>query len=549
MVTKTGTGLLRLVDLRIVDGDAIHGGGVWDDSPGALALVRSVVSGNLATSSGGGISSDGDLTLVDSVVRGNRVRQEAASATARGGGIASTGFVRLSRTSVVENVVAAIGTTTAASARGGGIEAMVGLRAVDSHIDRNTLHARTSSPQVEGGGIATAPTGAVVTLVRSTVNENAASAAGSSGSSFAYGGGVYAARLIASRTAFVGNRLSSGAPGPQASAGGGGAFVTGASAALDRVRIAGSRVVAQADGTAYAEGGGVYGNATELVLRDSDVLGNHVTGLADAGNAETAGAGLRSSGPITVVRGTIDRNRLLAVSTIWHAYARGGGIWANTGALSVMRSTISRNALEARSFGDRVAMAVGGAVNLASANADIVNSTLASNSGRAIADPAVGDAGSSGLAINAAFSTVEVLHTTIARNTAVVRGAAVSTVGGGVAASTFASVYLRGTVLAGNRIGSVASDCDHVDSRGDNLIGSTSGCTVTTPRTSDKSNVPAGLGALARRGGSTETINLRPGSRALNAIPKARCGQTTDQRGVRRPQQRRCEIGAYEHRP
>ena len=44
-------------------------------------------------------------------------------------------------------------------------------------------------------------------------------------------------------------------------------------------------------------------------------------------------------------------------------------------------------------------------------------------------------------------------------------------------------------------------------------------------------------------------MNLRRGSPALNAIPEPRCSVSKDQRGVRRPQQNRCEIGAYEHKP
>ena len=34
-----------------------------------------------------------------------------------------------------------------------------------------------------------------------------------------------------------------------------------------------------------------------------------------------------------------------------------------------------------------------------------------------------------------------------------------------------------------------------------------------------------------------------------NAIPRAECAFGRDQRGVKRPQQRRCDIGAYERRP
>ncbi len=50
-------------------------------------------------------------------------------------------------------------------------------------------------------------------------------------------------------------------------------------------------------------------------------------------------------------------------------------------------------------------------------------------------------------------------------------------------------------------------------------------------------------------GGPTRTIKLLKGSPALNAIPKAACTVKRDQRGVKRPQEKRCEIGAWERKP
>lgn len=51
-------------------------------------------------------------------------------------------------------------------------------------------------------------------------------------------------------------------------------------------------------------------------------------------------------------------------------------------------------------------------------------------------------------------------------------------------------------------------------------------------------------------GGPTNTIALQKGSPAINAIPNrtSGCGTTiqTDQRGVERPQDKRCDTGAFE---
>ncbi|MCL4300803.1 MAG: Ig-like domain repeat protein [Anaerolineae bacterium] len=55
------------------------------------------------------------------------------------------------------------------------------------------------------------------------------------------------------------------------------------------------------------------------------------------------------------------------------------------------------------------------------------------------------------------------------------------------------------------------------------------------------------LGPLANNGGSTPTHALLPGSPAINAGNNTSC-LTTDQRGIARPQQGQCDIGAFESR-
>jgi hypothetical protein len=84
------------------------------------------------------------------------------------------------------------------------------------------------------------------------------------------------------------------------------------------------------------------------------------------------------------------------------------------------------------------------------------------------------------------------------------------------------------------------SNCDGaVTDRGHNLEFPASGCPgkVANPR----------LGPLQDNGGPAPTIALGSGSAALDAIPVNVSGCTnTDERGVRRPQGRACDIGAYE---
>jgi hypothetical protein len=58
------------------------------------------------------------------------------------------------------------------------------------------------------------------------------------------------------------------------------------------------------------------------------------------------------------------------------------------------------------------------------------------------------------------------------------------------------------------------------------------------------------LGPLALNGGPTATMAIAPGSPAIDGVPTAGAGcPATDQRGVRRPQGRRCDNGAFEGAP
>jgi hypothetical protein len=56
------------------------------------------------------------------------------------------------------------------------------------------------------------------------------------------------------------------------------------------------------------------------------------------------------------------------------------------------------------------------------------------------------------------------------------------------------------------------------------------------------------LGALISNGGFTKMRALQPGSAAIDTGNNATCAPK-DQRGVKRPQGPRCDMGAYEYRP
>ena len=54
------------------------------------------------------------------------------------------------------------------------------------------------------------------------------------------------------------------------------------------------------------------------------------------------------------------------------------------------------------------------------------------------------------------------------------------------------------------------------------------------------------LGPLADNGGPTQTHAVLPGSPAIDAIPAGDCVVATDQRGIARPRDSGCDIGAFE---
>ena len=188
-------------------------------------------------------------------------------------------------------------------------------------------------------------------------------------------------------------------------------------------------------------------------------------------------------------------------------------------------STVSRN--EASAPGGQ---ALGGGIRVEGGPiSSIRNSTVSANRG-------TGDTTRGG-GIDSFASVLSVVNATVARNSA--------TLGGGLYKET-GTTTLEATILAANTA-TTGPNCGGgtVESAGHNLISRRAGCTIT-PLPSDIVNKGAKLGALGKHGGRTETIALLSASPAINAIPSAQCAVDKDQRGVKRPQGRRCDIGAFE---
>ena len=109
-------------------------------------------------------------------------------------------------------------------------------------------------------------------------------------------------------------------------------------------------------------------------------------------------------------------------------------------------------------------------------------------------------------------------------------------------------LVVRNTILAEN----AGTDCSGVlTSHGFNLFRNPSGCLIAGNTSGDLVGMDPALGLLEDNGGPTPTHALLAGSAALDtgnpAAPGGPAGcESTDQRGVSRPQGFRCDIGAFE---
>lgn len=142
-----------------------------------------------------------------------------------------------------------------------------------------------------------------------------------------------------------------------------------------------------------------------------------------------------------------------------------------------------------------------------------------------------------------------IIHGTIVNNTAGLRGGGIRVLEG--------PVYLQDTILGNNSAPDEGPNCytssatAYVVSLGYTHIQNTTNCQYFASDT-DFTVAPQ-VGSLADNGGKTPTHALPPSSSHRESIPAENCGATTDQRGVRRPQDANnngiltCDVGAYEH--
>lgn len=233
-----------------------------------------------------------------------------------------------------------------------------------------------------------------------------------------------------------------------------------------------------------------YDATEQLTLNEVTITGGNRSGSAGA---------IKSFGPVAVNDSTFIDNR---------TDDDGGAIWTNDQNVTITGSTFTGN----RAGGS------GGAVYVRDGAITVVNSTFEANGAR------------SGGAL--AGVRVDVSYATFSGNEAD-KASAISAADGSVFATVLADAAVD------NCGGSISSD-------GYNWSDDVS-CNLTMATDTEDVGGDPGLTALADNGGLTPTMLPEAGSPLLNAIPASVGDCTgTDQRGITRPQDGACDIGAVE---
>lgn len=340
-------------------------------------------------------------------------------------------------------------------------------------------------------------------------------------------------------------------------AGGGVANGTG-TLTLKNVAITGNSVTSASGG--IPRGGGLSNNSGTLQIVDSTITGNSASTAAGGGIPQGGGVA-NDSGKVTITRGTLSDNTSKGAAG---AVPQGGAVYSNGGQVDIVDSSVNRNqalagavpqggaiftretaltitgtavARNSASASNGGSFGEGGALGVFEGPLTLVNSTITNNS-------TSGAAGSDGGGILLGTTTFEATNATIASNSA----AGPASVGGNLSFSTSGTTTFkpRNTIVAD---GTAESDANcaigtgsATESQGHNLE-SLNECGFTAA--GDLTNTDPKLADLDDNGGPTETRSIGLDSPALNGGANASC-PATDQRGVARPQDGTCDIGAFE---
>ncbi|MDX6650466.1 MAG: hypothetical protein QOJ97_2417 [Solirubrobacteraceae bacterium] len=269
--------------------------------------------------------------------------------------------------------------------------------------------------------------------------------------------------------------------------------------------------------------GALMANATALTLVRTVVSANTQSSQATVG----AGGVVGNVGTLTVIDSSISANDKTGSGTVV-----AGGLVSNGGQLVLRTSTIGANRVTLTS-----GTAVAGGLVSNNSSADILNVTVAAN---VVAPGGTVSQRTGGLAAGAgAGESVSVRFATVAGNSSDSTGAANLRLSGN--STLTASIVAGGDAAAGPNCAGAGGFA----SGGSNLEDA---ATCGLAGAGDLTGMDPQLGPLADNGGPTPTRALAPTSPAVDAVQGAAATACpgSDQRGTRRPQLARCDIGSFE---
>jgi hypothetical protein len=257
----------------------------------------------------------------------------------------------------------------------------------------------------------------------------------------------------------------------------------------------------------------------DVILDGEDQLVTDGFGVLAGVKAELHGFSVTNQDLVADVSGIVNSGTLLISNTgVWRF--EGPGI-SNQGTLTLVNSTVSDNYYRGISNGGTLV---------------IINSTVSGNLTGGVGIAAAGIYN---------WGTLTVTNSTVSNNREPLTP-------GGVDIHNAGTATLTNTLIEGDCGGSVA-----VISGNYNIESPEDTCGLTGD--SDQVNINAeqlNLGPLADNGGPTMTHKpgdggFGDGSVAIDVIPEADCGVTTDQRGELRPETggTMCDVGAFEVQP
>jgi len=298
---------------------------------------------------------------------------------------------------------------------------------------------------------------------------------------------------------------------------------------------------------AAAQGGALHSNGGTVTANNSLFIQN-TGGPFGPGGAISTTSGVLILNSTTISSNTDDgvgggifaSDSSLAFTDIAMAGnvgTQGGAIYAevfdSSKTIEITRATISNNTANDASL-------AGGGIYFSEADltATLTNVTLANN------DAILG----SGAGLVVADSTLNLNNVTVSGNTALGNG-------GGLVIDGIATVNIQNSIIAGNTAATGLDCFGSLTSFDYNLIEETASCNVTGTTTHNITGEDPELGPLQNNGGDYNTMALATTSPALNAANPSTPGSggaacaANDERGVARPQETACDMGAFELAP